>query len=67
MAMALVDAFLIPRKLLSRWKLVDESESSFFRFLRELLPTVADAAEAIDRGASSAFQMQSNPNWKRNC
>jgi hypothetical protein len=46
-AMALVDAFLIARKFLPRWKLVDESESSFFRFLRELLPTVVDAAEAI--------------------
>ncbi len=48
MVMALVDAFLIARKFLPRWKLDDESESSFFRFLRELLPTVADAAEAIE-------------------
>jgi hypothetical protein len=36
------------KKDILRWKLVDESESSFFRFLRELLPTVADAAEAIE-------------------
>ena len=46
-AMALIDAFLIARKFLPRWKVVDDSESSFFRFLRELLPTVADAAETI--------------------
>ena len=45
--MALIDAFLVARKFLPRWKVVDDSESSFFRFLRELLPTVADAAETI--------------------
>lgn len=48
MAMALVDCFLIARKFLPRWKVVDDSESSFFRFLRELLPTVADSNEAIE-------------------
>jgi hypothetical protein len=48
LAMALIDAFLIARKFLPRWKLVDDSESAFFRFLRELLPTIADANEAIE-------------------
>ena len=48
LAMGLVDAFLIARKFLPRWKLVDDSESAFFRFLRELLPTIADANEAIE-------------------
>jgi hypothetical protein len=47
LAMALVDSFLIARKFLPRWKIVDDSESSFFRYLRELLPTVADLNEAI--------------------
>jgi hypothetical protein len=47
-AMALVDVFLIARKFLPRWKIFDDSESSFFRFLRELLPTVADGAETIE-------------------
>ena len=47
LAMGLVDAFLIARKFLPRWKQVDDSESAFFRFLRELLPTIADAAEAV--------------------
>ena len=45
--MALVDAFLIARKFLPRWKQQEDSESTFFRFLRELLPTIADANEAI--------------------
>ncbi len=47
LAMGLVDAFLIARKFLLRWKQVDDSESAFFRFLRELLPTIADANEAV--------------------
>ncbi len=48
LAMALVDCFLIARKFLPRWEVVDDSESSFFHFLRELLPTVADSNEAIE-------------------
>jgi hypothetical protein len=48
LAMALVDSFLIARKFLPRWKVVDDSESSFFRYLRELQPTVADSNEAIE-------------------
>jgi hypothetical protein len=48
LAMALVDFFVIARKFLPRWKVVDDSESSFFHFLRELLPTVANSNEAIE-------------------
>ena len=47
LGMALVDAFLIARKFLPRWKQQEDSESTFFRFLRELLPTIADSNEAI--------------------
>jgi hypothetical protein len=47
LAMALVDAFLIARKFLPRWNNLDDSESVFFRFLRALLPTIADANEAV--------------------
>ena len=46
--MALVDAFLVARKFIPRWTNQDDSESTFFRFLRELLPTIADAHEAIE-------------------
>jgi hypothetical protein len=45
--MALVDAFLIARKFIPKWRNCDDSESSFFRFLRELLPTIADSNEAL--------------------
>jgi hypothetical protein len=45
--MALVDAFLVARKFIPKWRNVDDSESSFFRFLRELLPTIADSNEDL--------------------
>ncbi len=44
--MAPVDAFLVARKFIPKWRHADDSESSFFRFLRELLPTIADTNEA---------------------
>jgi hypothetical protein len=52
--MALVDAFLLARKFIPKWRNCDDSESSFFRFLRELLPTIADTNEAL-----AARQMRS--------
>ncbi len=45
--MALVDSFLVARKFIPKWRHVDDSESSFFRFLRELLPTIADSNEDL--------------------
>ena len=47
LAMGMVDAFLIARKFMPRWNNVDDSESVFFRFLHALLPTIADANEAV--------------------
>ncbi len=45
--MALVDAFLTARKFIPKWRHIDDSEPSVFRFLRKLLPTIADSNEDL--------------------
>ncbi len=54
-----IDAFLIARKFIPKWRHVDDSESSFFRFLRKLLPMIADSNEdlAARQVRSKCFQM----------
>ncbi len=65
--MALVDAFLIARKFIPSWKSQEDYESTFFWFLRELLPTIADANEAIEARQLRTKCNQVCAYWEMNC
>ncbi len=65
--MALVDAFLVARKFIPKWRHVDDLESSFFCFLRELLPIIADNNEdlAARQVRSKCSQILIGKSWSK--